>query len=51
LTGSFALNARRRPRSCLSNGRVVSDPFFNVAYPRALKHDADMLTAFAIAPS
>ena len=29
----------------LSNGRVVADPFFNVAYPRALKNDVDMLTA------
>jgi len=23
----------------------VSDPFFNIAFPRALKNDADMLTA------
>jgi len=44
LTGSFALNATA-PSVVLSNGRVVSDPFFNVAYPRALKYDADMLTA------
>ena len=33
------------PSVTLSNGRVVSDPFFNVAYPRALKNDVDMLTA------
>ena len=44
LTGSFALNATA-PSVVLSNGRAVSDPFFNVAYPRALKYDADMLTA------
>ncbi len=44
LTGSFALNATA-PSVVLSNGRVVSDPFFNVAYPRALKYDAEMLTA------
>jgi Carboxypeptidase regulatory-like domain len=44
LTGSFALNATA-PSVVLTNGRVVSDPFFNVAYPRALKYDADMLTA------
>jgi hypothetical protein len=44
LTGNFALNATA-PAVTLSNGRVVSDPFFNVAYPRALKYDVDMLTA------
>jgi Carboxypeptidase regulatory-like domain/TonB dependent receptor len=44
LTGNFALNATA-PTVTLSNGRVVSDPFFNVAFPRALKYDADMLTA------
>ena len=44
MTGAFALNATA-PTVTLSNGRVVSDPFFNVAFPRALKNDADMLTA------
>ena len=29
----------------LSNGRVVSDPFFNIIYPRARMNDAEMLTA------
>jgi hypothetical protein len=44
LTGIAALNATA-PSVTLANGRVVSDPFFNVAYPRALKNDVDMLTA------
>jgi hypothetical protein len=44
MTGIAALNATA-PSVTLSNGRVVSDPFFNVAYPRALKNDVDMLTA------
>jgi hypothetical protein len=44
MTGAFALNATA-PTVTLSNGRVVSDPFFNVAFPRALKNDVDMLTA------
>jgi hypothetical protein len=44
LTGAFALNATA-PSVTLSNGRVVSDPFFNIAFPRALKYDVDMLTA------
>jgi hypothetical protein len=44
MTGAFALNATA-PTVTLSNGRVVSDPFFNVVYPRALKNDVDMLTA------
>ncbi|MEO7271025.1 MAG: hypothetical protein ABIX28_07665, partial [Vicinamibacterales bacterium] len=44
MTGNFALNGTA-PTVTLSNGRVVSDPFFNVAFPRALKNDADMLTA------
>jgi len=44
MTGNFALNATA-PTVTLSNGRVVSDPFYNVAFPRALKNDVDMLTA------
>jgi hypothetical protein len=44
MTGDFALN-QAPPTVTLSNGRVVSDPFFNIAYPRARKNDADMLTA------
>jgi hypothetical protein len=44
LTGIAALNATA-PSVTLLNGRVVSDPFFNVAYPRARKNDVDMLTA------
>jgi hypothetical protein len=44
MTGAFALNATA-PTVTLSNGRVVSDPFFNIAYPRARKNDADMLVA------
>jgi hypothetical protein len=44
MTGPFPLNATA-PSVMLSNGRVVSDPFFNIAYPRARKNDADMLTA------
>ena len=44
MTGDFALNATA-PRVVLSNGRSVADPFFNVAYPRALKNDVDMLKA------
>src|SRR5580765_7086216 len=44
MTGGAALNATA-PSVTLSNGRVVSDPFYNVAYPRALKNDVDMLTA------
>ncbi len=44
MTGPFPLNATV-PTVTLSNGRVVSDPFFNIPYPRARKNDADMLTA------
>ena len=44
MTGNFALNATA-PTVTLANGRVVSDPFFNVAFPRALENDVDMLTA------
>ena len=44
MTGDFALNATA-PRVMLSNGRSVADPFFNVAYPRALKNDVNMLKA------
>src|SRR5262249_12639270 len=44
MTGNFPLNATA-PTVTLSNGRVVSDPFFNIAYPRARKNDVDMLTA------
>jgi hypothetical protein len=44
MTGPFPLNATA-PSVTLSNGRVVSDPFYNIVYPRARKNDADMLTA------
>jgi hypothetical protein len=44
ITGKAALGAAA-PTVTLSNGRVVSDPFFNVTYPVALKLDANMLTA------
>lgn len=44
MTGDFPLNAVA-PRVTLSNGRVVADPFFNVAYPRAGRRGADMLSA------
>jgi hypothetical protein len=44
ITGKAALNATA-PTVTLSNGRVVSDPFFNVTYPRGLKNDVDMLAA------
>ena len=44
LTGIAPLNATA-PSVTLSNGRVVSDPFFNVAFPRARRNDVDMLTA------
>jgi hypothetical protein len=44
MTGPFPLNVAR-PTVTLSNGRVVSDPFFNIPYPRARKNDVDMLTA------
>lgn len=43
-TGDFALNAVA-PRVTLSNGRVVADPFFNLAYPRAGRRGVDMLSA------
>jgi hypothetical protein len=33
------------PTVTLSNGRIVSDPFFNIALPQARKDDVDMLTA------
>jgi hypothetical protein len=44
MTGDFPLNATA-PRVVLSNGRAVSDPFFNTAYPLARKNDVDMLSA------
>jgi hypothetical protein len=44
LTGAAVLGATA-PTVTLSNGRAVSDPFFNMTYPRALKNDVDMLTA------
>jgi hypothetical protein len=44
ITGKAALGAAA-PTVTLSNGRVVSDPFFNVTYPIALKNDVTMLTA------
>jgi hypothetical protein len=44
MTGNFPLNTAA-PTVTLSNGRVVSDPFFNIAFPRARKNDADMNTA------
>ncbi|MBI1875952.1 MAG: TonB-dependent receptor [Acidobacteria bacterium] len=43
-TGDFPLNATA-PRIVLSNGRAVSDPFFNPSYPRARKRDVDMLAS------
>jgi hypothetical protein len=43
MTGDFPLNAAA-PTVILSNGRAVSDPFFNPAYPRARKNDVDMIT-------
>jgi len=45
-TGDFPLNATA-PRIVLSNGRAVSDPFFNPAYPRARRRDVDMLASDA----
>jgi len=45
-TGDFPLNATA-PRVVLSNGRLVADPFFNPAYPRARRRDVDMLTSDA----
>jgi hypothetical protein len=44
VTGKAALGAAA-PTVTLSNGRAVSDPFFNVVYPVALKYDVNMLTA------
>ena len=44
LTGDFPLNAAA-PTVILSNGRAVSDPFFNPAYPRARRNDVDMIKA------
>jgi hypothetical protein len=44
MTGDFPLNAAAST-VVLSNGRVVSDPFFNPAYPRARKNDVDMIKA------
>jgi hypothetical protein len=44
MTGDFPLNSTA-PSVTLSNGRVVSDPFFNIIYPRARMNDAEMLTA------
>jgi len=44
MTGDFPLNATA-PRVVLSNGRSVSDPFFNTAYPLARRNDVDMLKA------
>jgi hypothetical protein len=46
MTGLFPLNATA-PSVTLSNGRVVSDPFFNIAYPRAGRNDAEMIKAKA----
>jgi hypothetical protein len=45
-TGDAPLNATA-PRIVLSNGRAVSDPFFNPAYPRARRRDVDMLASDA----
>ena len=42
LTGDFPLNASA-PRVTLSNGRLVADPFFNPAYPRARRRDVDTI--------
>ena len=44
MTGDFPLNATA-PRVVLSNGRSVSDPFFNIAYPLARTNNVNMLTA------
>lgn len=44
LTGDAALNAAA-PQVILGNGRAVSDPFFNVAYPRAGARGVDLLAA------
>lgn len=44
MTGDFPLGAAA-PTIVLSNGRAVSDPFFNPAYPRARRNDVDMLKA------
>jgi len=44
MTGDFPLNATA-PRVVLSNGRSVSDPFFNTAYPLARRNDVNMLKA------
>ena len=43
-TGDFPLNATAL-RIVLSNGRAVSNPFFNPAYPCARKRDVDMLAS------
>src|ERR1051326_6069126 len=42
MTGDFPLSATA-PRVILSNGRSVSDPFFNVSYPLARQNDVNML--------
>jgi hypothetical protein len=44
MTGDFPLNATA-PRVVLSNGRSVSDPFFNTAYPVARKNNVNLLSA------
>ena len=44
ITGAAALGATA-PTVSLSNGRIVSDPFFNTTYPVALANDVNMLTA------
>jgi hypothetical protein len=44
MTGPFALNATA-PSVTLSNGRVVSDTFYNIIFPKAMKNDAEMITA------
>jgi hypothetical protein len=44
LTGDAPLGATA-PTFTLSNGRVVADPFFNIAYPRARRRGVDMLAA------
>jgi hypothetical protein len=44
MTGDFPLNAPA-PTVVLSNGRVVSDSYFNPAYPIARKNDVDMIKA------
>jgi len=44
ITGAAALGATA-PTVRLSNGRLVSDPFFNTTYPVALANDVNMLTA------